>query len=142
MPQFHRYKRQIELAGIICTHRITDNRVAGSQYKNLHKFAELCGKAGGSGIVLVTTMWDYLNLEAIGGIREYDLQNKFWKNLLAAGGAMVRFDDARDSTQVILNPILCRLSARMRSLCDQLSVAKIETLRNASDLECDDFVVA
>lgn len=53
----NRYRRRVNLSGIIYTHCITDDRMTGSVCKNLEMFVRLCGDKAAGGVRLVTTMW-------------------------------------------------------------------------------------
>ena len=84
-PSFgHRYERDVKLSGLIYLHRITDNRMAGSPYKNLRMFGELCGDLAMNQVVLVTTMWERV-VGPIGESREKELHSIFWKSLREKG---------------------------------------------------------
>lgn len=78
------YERDVKLSGLIYLHRITDNRMAGSPYKNLRMFGELCGDLAMNQVVLVTTMWERV-VGPIGESREKELHSIFWKSLREKG---------------------------------------------------------
>ncbi|KAF5359442.1 hypothetical protein D9756_003449 [Leucocoprinus leucothites] len=78
------YESSIKLSGLIYLHRITDNRMAGSPYKNLRMFGELCGDLVMTQVVLVTTMWERVAAD-IGRAREEELKASFWKALINRG---------------------------------------------------------
>ena len=91
----YRYERDVKLSGLIYLHRITDNRMAGSLYKNLRMFGELCGDLAMSQVVLVTTMWERV-VEAVGEAREKELHTIFWKSLRDKGSEVDSLKRAND----------------------------------------------
>lgn len=87
-----RYKADVKLSGLIYLHRITDNRMAGSPYKNLRMFGELCGDVVMNQVFLVSTMWGKIKPE-IGEAREKELQSKFWEPLIRRGSIVERLSE-------------------------------------------------
>lgn len=53
------YSRNMQLAGIIYLHRITDVRMQGSALRNLRMFKELCGRDELRAVILATTHWTH-----------------------------------------------------------------------------------
>lgn len=84
-----RYKNDVKLTGLVYLHRITDNRMAGSPYKNLRMFGNLCGDHAASRVLLVSTMWDKIDTK-IAEKRESQLAQEFWKGLLEGGSKIDR----------------------------------------------------
>ena len=103
-----RYDNDIKLAGIIYLHRITDNRMIGNPHRNLRMFGELCGDhASIKKIMLVTTMWDKVQLELDTGVRrETELFENYWKALINHGASTARFLNSADSAWKIVDLIL------------------------------------
>src|SRR6266540_4040279 len=105
-----RYRRQIQLTGLLYHHRISDNRMVGTPSKNLRMFEKLCGKDFQS-IVLVTTMWDEV-AEKVGEWREAQLRWEYWKFMIDRGASVQRFHRTQKSAFDILAPIIDRVNAR------------------------------
>jgi len=55
------YRKNVQLAGIIYLHRISDNGVSGTALKNLYMFKRLCGMNTFGHVVLCTSMWDTMD---------------------------------------------------------------------------------
>ncbi|XP_006459417.1 hypothetical protein AGABI2DRAFT_65890 [Agaricus bisporus var. bisporus H97] len=86
------YSKQVKLSGLIYLHRITDNRMAGSPYRNLRMFGELCGDVAMTQVRLVTTMWGKVKPE-IGEAREKEVRERFWKSFIEKGSRTERLRD-------------------------------------------------
>jgi hypothetical protein len=87
--ELFRYNRNVKLSGLVYLHRITDNRMAGSPYKNLRMFGNLCGDSATARVVLVSTMWDKVQRD-VGKQREQQLIQQFWKPLIDKGSGIDR----------------------------------------------------
>jgi len=96
------YKGNVNIATIIYLHRISDNRMTGSVLRNLRVFASLCGQKAMPNVVLATTMWGRVE-EGTGVRREKQLQNEFWKDMLAEGCEIDRFENSYDSAWRIVD---------------------------------------
>ncbi|KAF5348462.1 hypothetical protein D9756_009608 [Leucocoprinus leucothites] len=83
------YKNDIKLGGIIYLHRITDNRIAGSPWRNLQMFGRLCGDLAAARVIIVSTMWDRVAPES-GRRREAENKSGFWKCLIDRGSKVDR----------------------------------------------------
>ncbi|MCJ1389740.1 hypothetical protein MMC18_002597 [Xylographa bjoerkii] len=97
--------KKIKLTGIIYLHRITDTRMSGNAYKNLRTFRKMCGKPSMSSVVLATTMWDEVSIDA-GSIREADLKDtaEFWGDMVKEGSTMYRHTgDYHSAMNIILH---------------------------------------
>jgi len=86
-----KYRGNVKLAGVIYTHRITDNRMSGSVCKNLDMFGRLCGDKAAERVRLVTTMWDKVKGQEVAESRVRQLEGNFWKPLIDAGAHHERF---------------------------------------------------
>ncbi|KAL4259598.1 G domain-containing protein [Pleurotus pulmonarius] len=106
------YKKHVLLTGIIYVHRITDNRMSGSPLKNLHMFGSLCGEAASPNVILITTMWSDKVPADVGGRREAELVDKFWKPMLDLGSAHMRFMGSYESAWEIVRAVIARAEAR------------------------------
>ena len=86
-------------------HRISDNRMVGTPLKILRMFANLCGDGAIKNVILATTMWDLV--EADEGVRRVtQLQGKYWKEMLARGSKVARFDRTYESAWEIVDMII------------------------------------
>ena len=86
-------------------HRISDNRMAGTPLKNLRMFANLCGDGATRSVILATTMWDLVNANE-GERRVKQLQERYWKGMLAGGSKVARFDRTYESAWKIVDMIV------------------------------------
>jgi len=100
-----RYKKKVQLDGIIYLHRISDNRMSGSPLKNLHMFAKLCGDGAIGNVVLATTMWTKVKPD-VGGKREKELKEKYWAGMLSMGSRTMRFGDSFSAAWQIIDQIV------------------------------------
>ena len=99
------YKSQRLLSGIIYLYPITSIRMRGSALKSLDVFVKLVGPDSFRKITLVTSMWDLLADPAVGEVRENDLREQFWANLIAHGSTTARSLGDRQSALAIVKHI-------------------------------------
>ncbi|KDQ53038.1 hypothetical protein JAAARDRAFT_39754 [Jaapia argillacea MUCL 33604] len=101
------------LTGLIYTHRITDPRMGGTSKRNLRLFRKLCGNESMQNVIILTTMWDKVDIEE--GIRrenELKTEEGFFKDLIDAGARLVRMGyglqgrEFPDPEQIVANLIL------------------------------------
>jgi hypothetical protein len=90
------------LTGLLFLHRISDNRMTGTARRNTHVFEMLCGAGGLRNVILVTTMWDSVDMQA-GLLREKELWLNFWQSMSRSGSRMARFDNTHQSAWSILD---------------------------------------
>jgi len=102
-----RYKRRLQLKGLLYFHRISDHRVGGTSSKNLGFFKELFGTELDK-VVLTTTMWDLVD-EKTGIEREKQLRLIYWQSMITQGSSIKRFMGDCESALEILRPIVARL---------------------------------
>ena len=103
------YKMHIKLAGIIYLHRISDNRMSKSMFKNLRMMKKLCGEDCYSKIVLATTMWDTMANDmpkAIQNEAQLAETHDWWGDLLEAGATTMRQDDGWRSAMKIVERVM------------------------------------
>jgi hypothetical protein len=100
------YKSNVQLAGIIYLHRISDNRMSGSPLKNLQMFGKLCGDGAIKNVVLSTTMWTKVKPFEVGERREQELKEKYWAGMLNMGSRMMRFGDSFDAAWKMIDQIV------------------------------------
>jgi len=96
---------KVNLATILYLHRISDNRMSGSAMKNLRLFSSLCGQKAIPNVVIVTTMWSKVTQEE-GTMREEALKREVWKDLLADGCTVARFEDTYESAWKIVGSLV------------------------------------
>jgi hypothetical protein len=95
------YSNGIKLHGILYLHRITDLRMQGSARKNLRMFNKLCGKDALQKVVLVTTMWEQLQSQRDGEMREEELKTTedYWGWMSQRGSRIERHTNDRASAR-------------------------------------------
>ena len=78
--------------------------MAGTPHRNLRMFGEIIGDQAVKKVVLVTTMWDRIQLEK-GNRREKELREKYWNTMLNYGASTARFTNSADSAWKIVDII-------------------------------------
>ncbi|KAL8719033.1 MAG: hypothetical protein Q9181_008120, partial [Wetmoreana brouardii] len=88
----------VDLSGIIYVHAINEVRMTGSMMKNLKMLRHLAGKENMRNLTFVTSKWG-IEDKGVAEDREKELMTdpEFWKEPLAAGATMRRFEDTRQS---------------------------------------------
>ncbi|KAI0198209.1 P-loop containing nucleoside triphosphate hydrolase protein [Astrocystis sublimbata] len=99
------YKQDMKLSGIIYLHPISDTRMTHHATKNLQMFQKLTGDKNLGSVVLATSKWDCVS-EAEGLAREKELQDKFWKLVIAYGAKSVRHEGTAESAQAIARTLM------------------------------------
>ncbi|PON28998.1 hypothetical protein TGAM01_v202106 [Trichoderma gamsii] len=101
------HENQVQLAGIIYLHRISDNRLGGAAMKNLRMFKRLCGNDSLQCVVLATTMWNKSNV-SLDEQRERELLEKpdFWGKMVKEGSQVFRHDNGKESATAIIECII------------------------------------
>ncbi|KAF7416475.1 hypothetical protein PC9H_002741 [Pleurotus ostreatus] len=120
------YQNSIKLSGIIYTHRITDNRMAGSPLRNLHLFEQLVGVDAIPNVVLATTMWapnPSAAQQSLSENREAQLVQRYWKAMLDQGSRTMRYRGTYESAWSIVDEFLAHSTPRklllQRELIDE-----------------------
>ena len=98
------------MTGLLYFHRIVDNRMARTQLENLRVFEKLCGEDF-RGIVLTTTMWDWVDKDE-GEDREEQLRTNYWKAMIERGSSVQRFYQDQKSAFDVLAPIIDKVNSR------------------------------
>jgi hypothetical protein len=124
-----RYSKQVKLSGIIYLHRITSNQMAGSPYKNLLTFGELCGDTAMTQVRLVTTMWGEVETE-VGEGRERELREKYWKRFIEKGSETDRLQDTKREEAWRVVDRLIRDSKKRRAVLLQQELVDLEKRLN------------
>jgi hypothetical protein len=77
----------------------------GTSRKNLTMFNKLCGEDASRNIILATTKWSHVALDA-GQRREEQLSDTYWREMIAHGSSMARFMNTKKSASEIVKLIL------------------------------------
>jgi hypothetical protein len=98
------YRQDIKLVGVVFLQSILQPRMQGSAMRNLKMFDKLCGQGYLEKITLVSSFWDEVELDA-GLHREAELTQTFWRDSLAGGSRIARFENTRESAIRILEEL-------------------------------------
>jgi hypothetical protein len=106
------YASGVRLAGVINLHRITDNRATGSAVKSFRILNDICGPEAAKFTVLVTTMWN--NLEIPGPDfdaavqRENELKHteECWGSMCRQGSYTRRWTGDEASARSIMDEVM------------------------------------
>ena len=99
---FEQVPRRVAVAGLLYFHRITDNRYAASMARFQKTLAKLTGSPTLEKMTLLQTMWDTVKLD-IGQRRDKELQDNFWKPLVAGGASVEQFRDTTDEAWAVVS---------------------------------------
>ncbi|KAI6042362.1 hypothetical protein EDC04DRAFT_998756 [Pisolithus marmoratus] len=129
------------LSAILYFHRISDNRMAGTPLKNLRVFQKLCGKDAMSKVILVTTMWDEVDVE-VGDERLKELKDSYWQKMIARGSMTFECNkDPRKSPMVLLQDIVRAVQHRKEEQesagHDEEGEGEVQLQEEISDLKMD-----
>lgn len=118
------YDDKTRLTGIIFLHRISDNKMSGSSYKNLKMFRSLCGSQNLSHVILATTMWDKVTPEE-GTQREAELlsEDKWWGEMRKKGSLVRRYDNTKGGAMAMVNELL-QMSPIVLTIQNEIAVQK------------------
>ena len=100
-----RYEHEVNLAGVIYFHRISDERWRKSDTRSFGWLKRICGESTLRNVVLATNMWGNVDPE-IGAAREQQLAAEFVKPALDKGAQLLRHYDTTESTHQIIQAIL------------------------------------
>ena len=110
----------MKLSGLLCFHRISDNRKAGTPLKNLGMFEELCGKNTLQKVILTTTFWDVDEVDQkTGETREGELRSGYWRPMLQRNSTTNRFLRTRESAFTDIDPLIDTANIRFSALLQQ-----------------------
>ncbi len=93
------------LSGLIYLHPISDNRMSGGSKKNLRMFRKLCGDENLGNVMLGTTMWENTP-EADGELREKQLKENYWKEMIDHGSTVARISRNSDDASRLVRRLL------------------------------------
>ncbi|KAF9530972.1 P-loop containing nucleoside triphosphate hydrolase protein [Crepidotus variabilis] len=101
-----KYRKDVCLTGLLYLHRITDNRMAGTPYRNLKMFGKLCGgeEEVGRKVVFVSTMWDKIASEK-GRAREKELK-QYWQAMINLGAKTAQSRGTKADSEKIIFDLL------------------------------------
>ncbi|KAF3086796.1 hypothetical protein TWF569_000409 [Orbilia oligospora] len=94
------YSKDMKLHGIIYLHPISENRMTNPATKNLEMFRKLTGEKNLKNVVMTTSMWDKVTAEE-GARRERELEERFWKVLLAYQAKTIRYKGTSESAREV-----------------------------------------
>ncbi|KAH8879930.1 hypothetical protein GQ53DRAFT_704915, partial [Thozetella sp. PMI_491] len=106
------YERGVPFGGIICLHRISDNRMSGSAVKNFALLQKICGRRAASRVVLATCLWDNVQVTkedmqaALEREKELARTRKFFGALLEDGSSMTRWTGDQNSALDIVQDLV------------------------------------
>jgi chromosome condensin MukBEF ATPase and DNA-binding subunit MukB len=75
----------------------------GSALKNLRMFGDVLGNKAMPNVIMVTTKWSNVGKEGVK--REQELKTHFWKDMIADGCGIARFEDSYDSAWSIIESL-------------------------------------
>ncbi|KAM0232475.1 hypothetical protein ACHAP5_010728 [Fusarium lateritium] len=98
------YTEKILLNGILYLHRISDPRMQGSGKMSINLLIRLCGRNALKNVVLVTTMWEKVEIE-VGERRENELESteEFWGYMKRHGSQTRRHYNNEESARSVLS---------------------------------------
>ncbi|KAF9004209.1 hypothetical protein BDQ17DRAFT_1424657 [Cyathus striatus] len=99
------YTAETKIGGVIYLHDISAGSMDATTLKNLEIFQKLCGPDGSHSFILGTTKWDSVK-PSVGGLREEQLLNDYWKNMIDNGSLAYRFDNTHQSAWNMVDKIL------------------------------------
>jgi hypothetical protein len=98
----------MKLGGVVYLHDISQARMLGTTRKNFDMFRKLCGEDAAASIILGTTKWGEVQPD-VGNRREDQLSSAYWKDMIAEGSRVQRFEDTHESAWAIVHSILKNL---------------------------------
>ncbi|KZP32006.1 hypothetical protein FIBSPDRAFT_812993 [Athelia psychrophila] len=96
----------VELAGIIFLHRISDNRMSGSLIRQLQTLRDLCGMDVMKNVVVTTTMWEAGVSETTAHRRQNELQTTWLNGMIEKGCKLEEFRGTKDSAWKSIDHLL------------------------------------
>jgi len=109
------------LGGIIYLHDISILRFSGTARRNLEMFNRLCGDAALDKVVLCTNQWTRVKSDD-GTKREKEMKELHWKEMLAKGSKVERFNADQESAWKIVSIFLKRASENRLELGKEISL--------------------
>ncbi|KAH6905912.1 P-loop containing nucleoside triphosphate hydrolase protein [Coprinopsis sp. MPI-PUGE-AT-0042] len=127
------YDNDMSVAGVLYLHDIGQKQMVKSNHlKPLENLADLHCKGLAPPIALVTTQWDTVQ-EELGGQRERELKQSFWKDAINKGAEVYRV--RRDSTHAgIIDNILAKSQTTKNSITTRLIPHEFVTMERSIPL--------
>ena len=107
---------RVPLRGIIYLHKITENKMTGSDDTYLSLLESLVGEEAMPNVMLVTTMWNKMRDEDEGeGMqREQELMDDYWAPLIAKGACVAQFDGTPEMAMSFVSHLSGKQSVVLR----------------------------
>ena len=101
-------QNRLRLRGILWLRDITKTRMDGSDVRTLDLFSQLVGTVAFKHIVLVSTMWDHVDVrhENVAFDRELQLKDDFWRDMIRGGSYTQRFLGSKASAEGIISQLV------------------------------------
>ncbi|KAF4546303.1 uncharacterized protein LTHEOB_4300 [Lasiodiplodia theobromae] len=118
-------REHVKLSGLIYVHPITGVRMQGSARRNLHMFYKLCGRDALKKVILVTSMWDKVDV-ATGVARETELKEtpEFWGAMIRDGSTAARYQNDTTSARAVIKKFVERPGRVTTKLQQEMVVEK------------------
>ncbi|KAI0397994.1 P-loop containing nucleoside triphosphate hydrolase protein [Xylariaceae sp. FL0594] len=109
--------------GVIYLHKITDDKMYGSNLQNLRMLQALVGPVSLRNVTIATTKWDMVS-QAEGENRERQLKEKYWKSLTAFGAKVARIHrEDKDSYMDIVKDAMKNMGLTLQ-IVDEIGSGK------------------
>ncbi|KAF8810189.1 P-loop containing nucleoside triphosphate hydrolase protein, partial [Phlegmacium glaucopus] len=102
----HSYANNMTIGGIVYLQDISQSRLPPSSKRNVEIFRRLCGSDALSSVIIATGKWDLLKDENEGLVREKQLQETLWTEVISAGASVRRFKGTHESAWKIISTVL------------------------------------
>jgi len=99
------YENEVNLAGVIYFHRISDERWRRSDTRSFGWLRRICGESTLRNVMIATNMWGNVDTE-MGAAREQQLVAEFVKPALDKGAQLCRHYDTTESAHQVIRAIL------------------------------------
>jgi hypothetical protein len=116
------YQGGILLSGIIYLHQISDNGMDRESEKSLRLVRKICGEDNLGNVILATTMWEHVD-EASATLRERELVEIYWKEMIARGSRIDRISTNVDEARRLVETFLTKKTF-VAQLQHELSIGK------------------
>lgn len=122
----------VNLRGILYLYDITAKRMTGETLRQFELIKRICGEQNFGNVLLVTTHWperieDQKKQQC--AVREGDLRRDFWKDMIAGGSVMCRFDNQHKTAKAIVRRLATKPNITLEL---QQEMAKSKSLKSTS----------
>ncbi|KAF2160170.1 hypothetical protein M409DRAFT_29465 [Zasmidium cellare ATCC 36951] len=122
----------VHLRGILYLYDIMAKRMTGETLRQFELIKRICGEQNYGNVLLVTTHWperieDQKKQHC--AVREGDLRRDFWKEMIAGGSVMCRFDDQHKTAKAIIRRLASKPNITLEL---QQEMAKNKSLKGTS----------